>query len=72
MNYGAELQAFALQKKLNLLGADAEVIHIEKEKWAMQGSYWTILTAIKKRIQIEGFNNKISEEEKYLYPGATE
>ena len=28
--------------------------------------------SIKKRIQIEGFNNKISEEEKYLYPGATE
>ena len=55
MNYGAELQAFALQKKLNLLGADAEVIHIEKEKWAMQGSYWTILTAIKKRIQMFGF-----------------
>ena len=54
MNYGAELQAFALQKKLNLLGADAEVIHIEKEKWAMQGSYWTILTAIRKRFQMFG------------------
>lgn len=54
MNYGAELQAFALQKKLNLLGADAEVIYIEKEKWVMQGSYWTILTAIKKRFQMFG------------------
>ena len=28
--------------------------------------------SIKKKIQIEGFNNKISEEEKYLYPGETE
>lgn len=25
-NYGAELQAYALQKKLNLLGYDAEII----------------------------------------------
>ena len=29
-NYGAELQAYALQKKLNLLGYDAEVIDLEK------------------------------------------
>lgn len=31
-NYGAELQAYALQKKLNLLGYDAEVINLEKRK----------------------------------------
>lgn len=54
MNYGAELQAFALQKKLNLLGADAEVIHVEKEKWAMQGSWATILAAILKRYRMFG------------------
>lgn len=30
-NYGAELQAFALQHKLNEMGYDAEVIDIEKE-----------------------------------------
>ena len=54
MNYGAELQAFALQKKLNLLGADAEVLYIEKEKWALQGSYQMILKAIRKRFQMFG------------------
>ena len=36
-NYGAELQAYALQKKLNLLGYDAEVINIEKEKGVLIG-----------------------------------
>lgn len=54
MNYGAELQAYALQKKLNLLGADAEVIHVEKEKWAMQGSWATIIAAILKRYRMFG------------------
>lgn len=29
-NYGAELQGYALQKKLNLMGYDAEVINIDK------------------------------------------
>ena len=28
--------------------------------------------SIRKRINIEGFNKKISEEEDYLYPGAKE
>ena len=28
--------------------------------------------SFKKRIQIDNFNNKISEEEKYLYPGEVE
>lgn len=54
MNYGAELQAFALQKKLNLMGADAEVIYIEKEQWTMLGSRTTILTAIWKRYKMYG------------------
>ena len=30
-NYGAELQAYALQKKLNVLGYNSEVINMEKE-----------------------------------------
>ena len=31
-NYGAELQAYALQWKLNKLGYDAEVIHLAKNR----------------------------------------
>ena len=31
-NYGAELQAYALQKKLNGMGYDAEVLDLEMQK----------------------------------------
>lgn len=54
MNYGAELQAYALQKKLNMLGADAEVIYIEKEKDVLQHSSNAIKNAIVKRYQMYG------------------
>lgn len=48
-NYGAELQAFALQKKLNLLGYDAEVVDLEKETGVLEGSWNTYRDAVKNR-----------------------
>ena len=53
MNYGAELQAFALQKKLNLLGVDAEVIHVQKETSAMNSPRF-VLNSILKRYKSNG------------------
>lgn len=53
MNYGAELQAFALQKKINLLGVDAEVIHVEKETSAMNSPRF-VLNSILKRYKSYG------------------
>ena len=37
-NYGAELQAYALQRKLNMMGYDAEVLDLEKEQGVMSSS----------------------------------
>ena len=54
MNYGAELQAFALQKKLNMLGVDAEVINIEKEFGVLEGSIRTVFDAIVSRYKKYG------------------
>jgi hypothetical protein len=53
-NYGAELQAYALQKKLNLLGYDAEVIDMEKEKGVLEGSFATYKNAIINRYREYG------------------
>lgn len=58
-NYGAELQAYALQKKLNLLGYDAEVIDLEKETGVIEGSFNTYKNAVINRFKqyglIKGF-----------------
>lgn len=51
-NYGAELQAYALQKKLTLLGYDAELLNMEKE--AHNPSARTIFNAIKNRYKQYG------------------
>ena len=48
-NYGAELQAYALQKKLNCLGYDAEVVDMEKETGVLEGSFSTYKNAIVNR-----------------------
>ena len=53
-NYGAELQAYALQKKLNLLGYDAEVINIEKEKGVLESSFRSYRDAIINRYKRYG------------------
>lgn len=53
-NYGAELQAYALQKKLNLLGYDAEVIDLEKEKGVVEGSFSSYKNAILNRYKQYG------------------
>lgn len=53
-NYGAELQAYALQKKLNILGYDAEVINMEKEKGVLESSFSTYKNAIFNRIKVYG------------------
>lgn len=53
-NYGAELQAYALQKKLNLLGYDAEVIDLEKEKGVIESSFSSYKNAILNRYKQYG------------------
>lgn len=53
-NYGAELQAYALQKKLNLLGYDAEVINLEKEKGVIESSFSSYKNAIFNRYKQYG------------------
>ncbi len=53
-NYGAELQAYALQKKLNLLGYDAEVINLEKEKGVVESSFNSYKNAIVNRYKQYG------------------
>lgn len=53
-NYGAELQAYALQKKLNLLGYDTEVINLEKEKGVIESSFSSYKNAILNRYKQYG------------------
>lgn len=48
-NYGAELQAYALQKKLNVLGYEAEVVDLEKEQGVIESSLSSYTNAIKNR-----------------------
>lgn len=59
-NYGAELQAFALQWKLNSLGFDAEVVNLEKRNIDMKRNPDVILGAIKQRFKNEGFKAFVS------------
>lgn len=54
MNYGAELQAYALQKVLSNMGFDSEVIHVEKETGMMDSSMRTIFNAIANRYKYYG------------------
>lgn len=54
-NYGAELQAYALQKKLNMMGYDAEVLDLEKEQGVMSSSKKNIYISLKNRIRYYGF-----------------
>lgn len=63
-NYGAELQAYALQKKLNMLGYDTEVIDLEKEKGVIESSFSSYKNAIVNRYKQYGLIRgtlKISE-----------
>lgn len=59
-NYGAELQAFALQWKLNSLGYDTEVINLEKKNIDMKRNPDVIVGAIKQRIKKDGIKAIIS------------
>ena len=45
-NYGAELQAYALQWKLNKLGYDAEVIDLQKIEKDLASNASSIVPAI--------------------------
>lgn len=65
-NYGAELQAFALQWKLNSLGYDAEVINLEKRNIDMKRNPDVILGAIKQRFKQEGVFAIVSIVRKFL------
>lgn len=65
-NYGAELQAFALQWKLNSLGYDAEVINLEKRNIDMKRNPDVILGAIKQRFKQEGIFAFVSIARKFL------
>lgn len=53
-NYGAELQAYALQKKLNVLGYEAEVVDLEKEQGVIESSLSSYTNAIKNRYKQYG------------------
>ncbi len=53
-NYGAELQAYALQWKLNQLGYDAEVIDLEKIEKNLASSASAIIPAIINRFKVFG------------------
>lgn len=53
-NYGAELQAYALQKKLNMLGYDAEVVDLEKEKGVIESSFSSYKNAVFNRYRKYG------------------
>lgn len=53
-NYGAELQAYALQWKLNTMGYDAEVINLEKRDIDMKRNPVVIKGAIAQRFKKEG------------------
>ena len=59
-NYGAELQAFALQWKLNAMGYDAEVINLEKRNIDMKRNPDVIIGAIKQRLKKEGLKAVVS------------
>lgn len=50
-NYGAELQAFAIQHVYNKLGYDAEVIDLEKQNKDLAKSINTIIPAIINRVK---------------------
>lgn len=65
-NYGAELQAFALQWKLNSLGYDAEVINLEKRNIDMKRNPDVIMGAIKQRFKQEGVFAIVSIVRKFL------
>lgn len=53
-NYGAELQAFALQWKLNQLGFNAEVVNLEKKDIDMKKNPFVIKGAILRRLKYDG------------------
>lgn len=53
-NYGAELQAFALQWKLNQLGYNAEVVNLEKKDIDMKKNPFVIKGAILRRLKNDG------------------
>ncbi|MBR4920424.1 MAG: polysaccharide pyruvyl transferase family protein [Prevotella sp.] len=59
-NYGAELQAFALQWKLNKLGYDAEVVNLEKRHIDMKRNPDVIWGSIKMRIKRYGFKGLLA------------
>ena len=54
-NYGAELQAFALQWKLNQMGYDAEVVNLEKREIDLKKNPGVIYRSVKQRIKQQGF-----------------
>ncbi len=53
-NYGAELQAYALQWKLNQMGYNAELIDLEKVEKDLATNSSSIIPAIKNRFKVYG------------------
>lgn len=71
-NYGRHCSTMKQENYVWLLGCDfKDTISIEKldlfNTASVEGQ-----VSFRKRILIDGFNNKISEDEKYLYPGEVE
>ena len=58
-NYGAELQAYAMQYIYNKLGYDAEIIDLEKQTKDISSSLSTIIPAILNRFKIYGLKAPI-------------
>lgn len=54
-NYGAELQAYALQWKLNQMGYDAELIDLEKKEKDLASNKASIIPAIRNRFKVYGW-----------------
>ena len=58
-NYGAELQAYAMQYVYNKLGYDAEILDLEKQSKDIASSMSTIVPAIVNRFKIYGLKAPI-------------
>lgn len=53
-NYGAELQAYAMQYVYNKLGYDAEILDLEKQNKDIASSLSTIIPAVVNRFKTYG------------------
>ena len=65
-NYGAELQAFAMQYVYNKLGYDAEILDLEKQNKDISSSLSTIVPAIVNRFKTYGLLRKFRKSMNFI------